>query len=512
MLFGASIIVAFLLSPVIVRELGNHNYGLWETIQALTGYLGILEIGIGPAVSRYVAVYHAADNRDSVLKVLNSSLAVLSVTGFACFLCVLILSFFSSYILGVPDVQIYRKGMLFLLSGFALLLAFPGTALVGFILGMQRHYVLNTTRTITTILAGFACYFAMVQAGDSKLLWLVSIGIIAGCIQYATLAAIILLHEPRAFAVRHVSFTVIRDLYLFGTKSLVMNASVSIFTRSMPIVISHTVGISSVVFFAIPKRLFEYAEGLTVTLGYPLTPFFASISGSNSPGTLRVAWLNTSRALQFFALGFAVAMAFLGEPFLHRWMGPSYASNGRYVVWILSFSLFLNGIACNSNRLLVSTGTHGKAGIAALLIIFPVLCITVFLAFLWGVSGVAVGVMLFSSGNSWIQLFFALRRLDLKFTDFFRITAGRYALPLAAFAIALAAGRQYAFPGSYSHLLGLGCLSAVVYAVFAWFFSLSQEERRSFTATIRSGCLLRSLMGSSVKRSADTTGPFTAKE
>jgi len=512
MLFGASIIVAFLLSPVIVRELGNHNYGLWETIQALTGFLGILEIGIGPAVSRYVAVYHASNNRDSVLKVLNSSLAVLSVTGFACFLCVLILSFFSSYILGVPDVQIYRKGMLFLLSGFGLLLAFPGTALVGFVLGMQRHYVLNTTRTITTILAGIGCYFAMMQAGDSRLLWMVLIGIVTSCFHYATFAAIILLHEPRAFGVRHVSFSVIRELYLFGAKSLVMNAAVSIFTRSMSIVISHTVGISSVVFFAIPKRLFEYAEGLTVTLGYPLTPFFASMSGRDSQSTLRTAWLNTSRALQFFALGFAVAMAFLGEPFLHRWMGPSYAANGRYVVWILSFSLFLNGIACNSNRLLVSTGTHGRAGIGALLLVFPVLCITVVLAFLWGVSGIAVGVMLFSSGNSGIQLAFALRQLDLKVSEFIRQTTGSYALPLAALAIVLAAGRQYTYPGSYLHLLGLGSLSAIVYAVFAWTFSLNREERGSFTAIIRSGGLFRSLMGSSVKRSADTRGPFPAKE
>ena len=76
-LVGAS--TAFIMSPFLVRHLGNAGYGFWELLLGLVGYLGVLDMGIGPAVVRHVALARGQKNPERLLQVIN--------TGFFTFLC-----------------------------------------------------------------------------------------------------------------------------------------------------------------------------------------------------------------------------------------------------------------------------------------------------------------------------------------------------------------------------------------------------------------------------------------
>jgi len=62
-LFLTDAIVSLIMTPIIVLSLGNRDYGLWELMLSIVGYLGILDIGMGPAVMRDVA--HAEARSDT---------------------------------------------------------------------------------------------------------------------------------------------------------------------------------------------------------------------------------------------------------------------------------------------------------------------------------------------------------------------------------------------------------------------------------------------------------------
>ena len=51
--------ITFLLTPVIVRSLGNYDYGIWEIIGSVLGYMGMLDLGLQPTISRFAARYNA---------------------------------------------------------------------------------------------------------------------------------------------------------------------------------------------------------------------------------------------------------------------------------------------------------------------------------------------------------------------------------------------------------------------------------------------------------------------
>ena len=50
--------VNFFLSPFVVHSLGNSAFGIWTILVSLVGYVGLFDLGIRAAVTRYVAKYH----------------------------------------------------------------------------------------------------------------------------------------------------------------------------------------------------------------------------------------------------------------------------------------------------------------------------------------------------------------------------------------------------------------------------------------------------------------------
>ena len=56
---AATLIVAFTLLPVILHSLGQEQYGLWLLITSMTGYLGLMNLGIPMASVHFIAKYDA---------------------------------------------------------------------------------------------------------------------------------------------------------------------------------------------------------------------------------------------------------------------------------------------------------------------------------------------------------------------------------------------------------------------------------------------------------------------
>src|SRR5438552_15896387 len=59
MALAVSISVAFFLSPFVVHNLGNVAYGIWTLVNSMIAYMGLLDLGMRGAVTRFVSKHHA---------------------------------------------------------------------------------------------------------------------------------------------------------------------------------------------------------------------------------------------------------------------------------------------------------------------------------------------------------------------------------------------------------------------------------------------------------------------
>src|SRR5712692_3971909 len=73
--------INFFLSPYLVHHLGNTGYGVWTLILSLTGYLGLLDLGVRGAVTRYLAKFHTEADHEKASHVASSAMLIFSLAG-----------------------------------------------------------------------------------------------------------------------------------------------------------------------------------------------------------------------------------------------------------------------------------------------------------------------------------------------------------------------------------------------------------------------------------------------
>jgi O-antigen/teichoic acid export membrane protein len=83
-------VIGFLLAPVVVHSLGNTGYGLWTLVVSLTGYFGLLDLGIRSSVGRFVVRYLALNDEDNVNRTASTAFAILAAGGTLALLATLI--------------------------------------------------------------------------------------------------------------------------------------------------------------------------------------------------------------------------------------------------------------------------------------------------------------------------------------------------------------------------------------------------------------------------------------
>ena len=64
-------LLALILMPRVLGTLGDSLYGTWVFISAIAGYAGLLNLGLGQTISRYVAAHHAKGDTEQINRVVN---------------------------------------------------------------------------------------------------------------------------------------------------------------------------------------------------------------------------------------------------------------------------------------------------------------------------------------------------------------------------------------------------------------------------------------------------------
>ena len=76
---GLGSLIPFVYTPIMLRLLGQSEYGLYSLANSVVGYLSLLSFGLGSTIVRYVAKYRAEGNKEQEEKVVGLFIIMYSV-------------------------------------------------------------------------------------------------------------------------------------------------------------------------------------------------------------------------------------------------------------------------------------------------------------------------------------------------------------------------------------------------------------------------------------------------
>ena len=144
----ADSVVAFLLCPYLLTKLGAAHYGAWVMIGSLTGYFGLLDLGVRGSVGRYVAFYRARKDPQAINEIVMTAFALLSVAGLLGLIGTAIAAIWAGPLMGgeLPAADLPDLRLALLLAGVNLGLQLPLNVAEGVLWGCQRFDQLNAVR------------------------------------------------------------------------------------------------------------------------------------------------------------------------------------------------------------------------------------------------------------------------------------------------------------------------------------------------------------------------------
>lgn len=477
-LYVVSVIVAFIMSPIYIKALGNRDYGLWEMVMSVVGYMGLLDLGISGALVRFVSVADGKADRDDLQKTISTAFAFFVVLGVISVFFFSILCYSPGFLASGEAKDIANLSTVFMLFGINAGVSFPMQVFVATLMGTQKHYFINNVRIVQLIVSAGLYYYLLKRYPGNGLIVLALLTPVFTAVQFLLFAGAVFFDQniPK-MTLSAVSLGKAKEMFTFGAKSATMIVASRLQNQTVPLIIGHVLGLGQVVFFVMPNRLVDYAKGISRAIGFPLTPYFGAAIGKGGHDGLLASWLKTTMALQVVSLAMPILVFFCGETFLQLWIGQEYAVAGRMVLYILLVGLIADSLSSNAFSMLTALGKHGRS--AFMWFVFSVISIPLGIVggYLWGLAGVAAGTTVVTVMANLITVKMTCREMQISLPAYFNKTF----VPIFP-ALLILTGTLFFLTATlvektYLNLILQLVLSVSIYIAALWIFSISRESK-----------------------------------
>jgi O-antigen/teichoic acid export membrane protein len=282
------------------------------------------------------------------------------------------------------------------------------------LMGLQYHRIVNTTRIVTALGQAVAIYLLLRDDQPHALVRVAAVATTVTFLETLFFAVVLRTKLPAGYRPFSASWQEGRDLFGFGAKSAGLMASSSLVRQGILFVLAHGPGAAAVTIYVLAGRLVDYGQQLAFAIGFPMAPYLTAAFGSGGLEGAKLAWLSTTRVMQFIQSGIAMGLICLGLPFLARWMGPEYAVKGAGAFYFLCGAALFTVVGANANRMLVSLNQHGRAAIAALVLGALCLAAAIPATMAFGITGAAGAAFAFMVGLNVVEFTLVCRALGVE--------------------------------------------------------------------------------------------------
>jgi O-antigen/teichoic acid export membrane protein len=472
--FAVNLVTNLFLFPYVVREIGNAAAGIWLILGSLTGYMGLLELGLVPSLAQSVAVYRSKGDTAGINRAASTALVLLLLLAMVPASLLAAVPWLVG-LLKVPAPLLPRATIVFAIAIAGFAARMPLAAYQAVLLGTQRQDRCNQL-WILIVSAKLVC--------SVSLLWL-GFGLTAIVAMEALVhlsAGILQVRWARAEVPglstrwRLADRGEARSLVGFGTSLLAVTLCSLIVDQTDRLVIGAFLPVAMVTYYAAAWKLYMLAYSVPTTLVQAVTTLVGHLFGREDRRALQQLFLRMTKYTVALSWPLVLSLGFCASVLLEVWMGPEFARHSNVLqALVVAFAVTAHNHAGYS----VLIGIR-RMGPTVWQYSLPQavlnLALSVWLVGKLGIFGVALGTMIPALALEYFLLRFVLAEVGLRWKDFFvHVVAPTAGPAIVAFA-PLAAVFWRLGPHSL-FLIPVAAACSVLYAAIFWFGSLARSER-----------------------------------
>jgi O-antigen/teichoic acid export membrane protein len=406
---GTFAVASLIATPFVIRGLGNEGYGVLALVNAVIGYLGIADIGMGAASTKLGAEAHARGDDDGESAAVWTSLLVASVP-----------AMLAMIVLGVTAEPLVRQVLRVPSHLQGPTVVALRLAAIGFLF-RNVVAVVNTPQLVRLRLASYTlinsgcsvaqvCLVPAVVASGGGLVG--AAAVMAGA--SATSAALNAIASWRLLP-RLVRPRLKRDLLLpvarFCGPVMFCSFAGAALLNAEKVLLARFGSVTALAYYAVALNV---AQVLTIVAGAVkpgLLPAFTRLQESGEQKRLQQLYGRALRGSLLWVVPAALVMCAGAKPFLSVWAGPTYGRESTIPFYLLVVGTVGHVMAHPPYELLKAYGRTDLIACFFFVELGPYLLAISLLAWKWGAAGAALAWSLRAIGDACL-FFLAAHRLS----------------------------------------------------------------------------------------------------
>jgi O-antigen/teichoic acid export membrane protein len=449
-----TLLVGFCLVPFILHSIGEEGYGVWVFVNSLAGYSGVLYLGFGPTVCRYVAKHRAKGEWDAINQVVSSVVAVYVAAGGVVLLLAAGLVGGAAYLDKWDSTPLLDVQCAVLILGLNMAAGMVGSVYGGVLHASQRFDLVSSVYGLMALVRfGLTIGFLQQRHG---LVILAGIFLLVTLLENALMAALAY-REVCTLSIgrRWMSRAVLKECFRFSAFTALRFVSVRLIYMTDTVVIGFVLGAKAIVPYYIGSRLVQMIHEPLEKISEVVLPSAGALHARDEHERLQELLAKAMGLTFALAGGFWIGAAYFGEWLLTTWMGETFAESRTVLLILLAAQVVAQPLFV-VRQVLLAMGRVRLQALLDLLQAFANLALSLLLIRVMGIIGVAWGTLIpMVLVELGLLLPYGLRVLDLRIRPLLWNVCAPNLLPLATLWLYCEVVSTMSLPGGWTGVLSV---------------------------------------------------------
>ena len=482
---GLGTIIPFIYTPIMLRILGQAEYGLFSLASSAVSYLSLLSFGFGSTIIRYISKYRAENDKESEEKVFGFFLVLYCVLALLVLICGVVIAYNVEPIFnkGLTTNELNKMKILVMIMTFNSALSFPISVYSSMVVAHEKYIFRKLLDMVSTVLAPIANLVALYLGYAS-----------VGMATAATIIQFIILPLNVFYCYRIINIkpifaklpkTLIKEMLGFSVFIFIGTLVDMLFWATDKVILGMLAGSVAVAIYNVGSTFNSMVMNLSTSISGVFTPRVTGMVVKDaSKEELNSIFIRIGR-IQFVIIALIVSgFTVFGPSFIKLWAGPGYS--GAY--WIAIMTMFPLCIPLIQNMgltIVIAQNKHQFRSIVYLIIAVANVIMTYISVPYFGIYGAAAcSCIAYVIGQGIIMNIYYYKVTGLDIPLFWRNIFKMAIVPIIMTGACLFLNNFITINSWKIFLCGV-VVFTLIYAILMYLFSFNQYERALFGGILK---------------------------
>lgn len=387
-----SIVIGMVITPIMLKKLGDSEYGIYILIASLISYLNVIQNGFSDTIMRYAARFRAKDDKDMAARFNGLSLCINLIASVivGALGVLLIIQFPTIYANSLTETEIALALRLLYLMVFNVIITFISNGFFGYLAAYEEFIVLRGTELANQVISNLMIV-AILFLGR-KSFEIVIITTVCNLISrlFEAIYCWKKLHIRFDFSLRKLEPKFLREVGFYFLTVFIVVIVEQIYWKLDNILIAGVVSASAVAVYSLGMSFHKYFMKFSTTISKVMAPrFFVKIDSGADKYKVTQMLIRISRIQAIPILLALSGLIVYGKDFISLWVGDSY-SIAYYIALVTLIPYSLELVGNLRNVILQARGLYMKKSLLLLIVSIMNIVLTLWWIRLYGIIGAAV--------------------------------------------------------------------------------------------------------------------------